>query len=1239
MKIGKQEKADPPWRSNVPAQGEAISEPLKVVILEGPPGCRTASRVQPQGVKKILECVDCLARNFFDLGYFTVDLQHNGNVELVVRCLKFYISCIQYHGSPAPTNRRFAYWNGLWKPIVSISIDRMTKEYGCRHPFLKPPAPRDYDMAMKVSMPVICLIEEVWRRIANTGGGYVFRMNELNQDDLDNLRSDEDLIKVEETIKFRDYAHYRSVFDSILSTEERLYHKITASYPVPVSVTKKPSSNRSSRFLQIKFFDNLKVMDLTVGDLVKIRSVADTVKGQPDRILWESNARVVKVLETSSTIDLELDTLANARNYSDGRFELSFAPDPTPFTRRWRETELRLEIEYEFRALTSKWVAPPIIRKLALVCTPTEQSADVVAEKLGKEGLNVVRITQEGLNWRYRRNGRKCMAPVQKSINTLETLALRKSSTLTALVNKRRNDSENWREENEKQYVIQKWLAEKAVLERWADVICVSCVGAGDPRIKQLEGISFPLVVIDDAAMVSELECLIALMAPGLTPVRSMYERFLSFGWDPNCQNRMDPDVAEMYQYILSKRIWEKRTKTEKLVDEKLRHTSNCGIRVRAIFGNEEVSGDGKSYLNHKEAEYVSDHVSMLLQQGIPASEMAVITPYRGQEDHIRCIFSERYRRCPDEDLDNVEIGSIDSFIGREFAYVVISSVRTAKPGYILDKRWIYLALSRARLGMMIVGDPDMLMKNKVFLKLMKDSRSLISGEFSRDYELWCQKLAKTELEDIATEPKKNIDYHSFWQVDELEFLHHVPQGAVNMVVERIKRTPQTLLAVTFKPLAKLSDSFLDFCMEPVGTVLDGLKRPEKFWKDRRERFRMRVQKAIDCTFGECGAKVVLFGSTLNGLGARGSDVDMTIVLPAAQNLETHPCSNMILLAKNLIHIGMKDVKYILKATVPICKFYDPIYDIHADINTGNRLAIENTRLIWTYVQMDRRLEVVVHLVKYWAKQRDLNDPASGGTLSSYAFVLMVIGFFQVKGLLPSLQIMYHGVYRRLCARRTRSNRTSSEVDEEAKRLFGSLKEVRETAIREGKISPGKLLNDPPGYVPTPPGIPDSHIQFSLNSAVDKSTTWDISFEDANCKCGALQKWVSKTPKKTEEEVLKESIQLFYQLLSYYGYEYEYSNDTMISIRTGGVAKTTELLKESNKRKSQLVVEDPFELDRNVAVTLVHDTRLITEFQRAARILSESGSNGVHTPPDLVFDRLFEDQLAVLSTSLTLDEM
>ena len=61
-------------------------------------------------------------------------------------------------------------------------------------------------------------------------------------------------------------------------------------------------------------------------------------------------------------------------------------------------------------------------------------------------------------------------------------------------------------------------------------------------------------------------------------------------------------------------------------------------------------------------------------------------------------------------------------------------------------------------------------------------------------------------------------------------------------------------------------------------------------------------------------------------------------------------------------------------AKVPIVKIWDPELELACDMNVNNTVALENTRMVRTYVEIDDRVRQLAMIVKYWTRRRILND-------------------------------------------------------------------------------------------------------------------------------------------------------------------------------------------------------------------------------------------------------------------------
>ncbi|CAG8955778.1 hypothetical protein HYFRA_00011647 [Hymenoscyphus fraxineus] len=172
----------------------------------------------------------------------------------------------------------------------------------------------------------------------------------------------------------------------------------------------------------------------------------------------------------------------------------------------------------------------------------------------------------------------------------------------------------------------------------------------------------------------------------------------------------------------------------------------------------------------------------------------------------------------------------------------------------------------------------------------------------------------------------------------------------------------------------------------------------------RRKMLIEKLEKLFNEEWPGHDIKVHVFGSSGNLLCTDESDVDICITTDAKEMEGV--CLIADLLAKN----GMERVICVSTAKVPIVKIWDPELRLACDMNVNNTLALENTRMIKTYVLIDDRVRPLAMIIKHWTKRRIVNDAAFGGTLSSYTWICMIIYFLQTRNpsVLPALHQRPH---------------------------------------------------------------------------------------------------------------------------------------------------------------------------------------------------------------------------------------
>jgi len=391
-----------------------------------------------------------------------------------------------------------------------------------------------------------------------------------------------------------------------------------------------------------------------------------------------------------------------------------------------------------------------------LVTAPSNVAVDQLTEKIAATGLRVVRLASKTRE--------------QQSSSSIDHLSLHVMTPLAAgdEYNKLLRLKEEIGELSERDQKKSRSLrnrTEREILQA-ADVICCTCVGAGDPRLKNFR---FRQVLIDEATQAIEAEALIpvtlgakqlvfvgdhcqlgpvvmckAAAKAGLT--QSMFERLVLIGIRPirlQVQYRMHPALSEFpsnmfYEGSLQNGVTKAERQLQSLPQFANKDDFPWPVPDKPMFfysisGMEEISASGTSYLNRTEASYVEKIVTHFFKMGVTPSQIGVITPYDGQKKYV----SEYMRRsgCLSSSLyEAIEVASVDAFQGREKDFILVSCVRASDSqgiGFLSDPRRLNVALTRARLGLILLGNPRVLSKNPLWAALLlhfKENDTLVEG-------------------------------------------------------------------------------------------------------------------------------------------------------------------------------------------------------------------------------------------------------------------------------------------------------------------------------------------------------------------------------------------------------------------------------------------------------------------------------------------------------------------------------
>lgn len=171
------------------------------------------------------------------------------------------------------------------------------------------------------------------------------------------------------------------------------------------------------------------------------------------------------------------------------------------------------------------------------------------------------------------------------------------------------------------------------------------------------------------------------------------------------------------------------------------------------IGSDSELSHNFGGKSNPIEAEVIVDIVGNVVAAGdIRADKMAIITPYSKQVQLLRTELSNA-RHSSGCKISDVQVGTVDSFQGQEADLVIFSAVRSnlmKELGFLRDPRRLNVAITRARRGLIVVGDPSV-------LRTCRHWAALLDSCYGRGCTLTQKEYSNIE---VAIGPKE-LDQHT----------------------------------------------------------------------------------------------------------------------------------------------------------------------------------------------------------------------------------------------------------------------------------------------------------------------------------------------------------------------------------------------------------------------------------------------------------------------------------------------
>ena len=403
-----------------------------------------------------------------------------------------------------------------------------------------------------------------------------------------------------------------------------------------------------------------------------------------------------------------------------------------------------------------------------LVCAQSNMAVDWISEKLVDRGINVlrignpVRVDDKMLSFTYERR-------FEAHPDYAQLWAIRKAIRELRAHRKRGDQKFHQKLESLKGRAVELELRINAELFGEARVIASTLVGSGH---RLLDGRHFPTLFIDEAAQALEAACWIPIRRAGrvilagdhcqLPPTVKCYEA-LKGGLGKTLMERIveqKPEVVTLLrmQYRMNDEImrfssdWFYHNMVESAPDVKYRSILDLDIPMTWIevpstapegttsidsfaFKTKEASSGavgGSSLLNYSEAELtllsLQAYYEMIGKQRIldERLDVGIISPYRAQVQLLRRLIRKREFFKPFRSL--ISVNTVDGFQGQERDIIVISLVRSndeGQIGFLRDLRRMNVAITRARMKLIILGDRQTLCRHPFYRKLWEYIQTL----------------------------------------------------------------------------------------------------------------------------------------------------------------------------------------------------------------------------------------------------------------------------------------------------------------------------------------------------------------------------------------------------------------------------------------------------------------------------------------------------------------------------------
>ena len=409
-----------------------------------------------------------------------------------------------------------------------------------------------------------------------------------------------------------------------------------------------------------------------------------------------------------------------------------------------------------------------------LVCAQSNMAVDWISEKLVDRGVNVLRIGNPTrvndmmLGFTYERR-------FEAHPDYPQLWAIRKA--IRELRKNRKKGSESYHQKLERLKSRATELEIRINSELLGEARVIACTLVGSAH-RLLEGMKFGTLFIDEAAQALEAACWIPMrratrvilagdhcqLPPTVKSIAALRAGLGKTLMERIAENKPEVVTLLKIQYRMNEEImrfssdWFYHGEVESAPQIKYRSileddspitwidTSNEENQV-TIEGDDVVSGEKRDDMNFHEqfvgesfgrinkaeadltlltlAEYLTQvGKRRVLEESI---DVGIISPYRAQVQYLKRLlkkyeFFKPYRRL-------ISVNTVDGFQGQERDVILISLVRSndeGQIGFLKDLRRMNVAMTRARMKLIILGDKSTMTKHPFYQKLWEYVEGLL---------------------------------------------------------------------------------------------------------------------------------------------------------------------------------------------------------------------------------------------------------------------------------------------------------------------------------------------------------------------------------------------------------------------------------------------------------------------------------------------------------------------------------